>query len=69
MMKNTSMTDAAWDAMHESHCKDTRAMPFIASNPDWWVLEIFDGCGSHVNNLHALEVREKHRITAAKEEE
>jgi hypothetical protein len=43
-------------------------MPCVANNPDWWVLEIFDGHGSHVNNLHVSEVQEKHRIIAAKEE-
>jgi hypothetical protein len=68
MTENACMTDAAWNAMSESHCKGMHAMPCTKANPHWWVLEIFDGCGSHVNNLHALEVRERHKIVAVKEE-
>ena len=68
MTENAHVTNVAWSAMAESHCQGVRAMPFIKANPDWWVLEIFDGCGSHVNNLEALDVREQRRIIAVKEE-
>jgi hypothetical protein len=68
MTENAYMADIAWNAMSESHCKGVRAMPYITANPEWWVLEIFVGYGSHINNLYALEVREKHRIIAVKEE-
>lgn len=50
------MTDVAWNAMALSHSQGIREMPFIKANPQWWVIEIFDGYGSHVNNLEALEV-------------
>jgi hypothetical protein len=46
MTDNTYMTDIAWNAMSEGHCKGVRAvMPYITANPEWWVLEIFDGYG------------------------
>ena len=68
MTESAYMTDVAWNLMAESHSQGIRKMPYIKENPQWWALEIFDGYGSHVNNLKALEIREKHKILCVKEE-
>ena len=45
-----------------------RSMPFIKANPQWWVLEIFDGFGAHLLSLKALRMRWLAKILSLKEE-
>lgn len=43
-------------------------MPFIRDNPQWYVVEIFDGFGAHLNNYQALKLRMDARVISIKEE-
>lgn len=49
MTESAYMTDDAWVALTPHIVRGYHAMPFIVDNPQWWVLEILDGYGSHVN--------------------
>ena len=44
------------------------AMPYIKANPDWWVLEIFDGFGAHLLDEESLRLRWINKILSLKEE-
>lgn len=43
-------------------------MPIVKSNPQWWVLEIFDGFGAHLNSLEANQIRADNKVLSLKEE-
>ena len=43
-------------------------MPVIRENPQWWIVEIFDGFGAHQNNLLANTLRMESLILSLKEE-
>ena len=43
-------------------------MPFIRDNTDWYVPEIVDGFGAHLNNYDALKMRLDAKIIRVKEE-
>ena len=43
MTKNAFMTDAAWETMADSIIRGYRSMPYVKENPQWWMIEIFDG--------------------------
>mmetsp|Transcript_11118 Transcript_11118/g.23632 ORF Transcript_11118/g.23632 Transcript_11118/m.23632 type:complete len:101 (+) Transcript_11118:1290-1592(+) len=45
-----------------------QSMPSILDNPQWWMLEIFDGFGVHFNNLVANRLRVQAKILSLKEE-
>ena len=40
----------------------------VRDNPQWWMIEIFDGFGAHLNNLPALKKRLFDKILSLKEE-
>ena len=40
----------------------------VEANPQWWMLEIFDGLGAHLASLDAAQVRRDHNIHSLKEE-
>ena len=40
----------------------------VEANPQWWMLEIFDGFGAHLASLDAAQVRRDHKILSLKEE-
>ena len=62
------MTYEAWLEMTPKMINDTHKMTYIEWNTQWWVLEIFDGLGSHISGLLALELREVSNIFPVKEE-
>jgi hypothetical protein len=68
MTENAYMTDEAWDEIAPMAAKGIREMPVIRANPDWWVLEVFDGFGSHTSGLRAMKIRHSSKILSLKEE-
>ena len=68
MTEKAFMTEEAWLAMSPDIVKGYRAMPFIEWNPQWWVVEILDGFGAHLNNYEALKMRADAKIISIKEE-
>ena len=48
------MTKETWNEISKSIVPGIRAMPYIKANPDWWVLEIFDGFGAHLLDKESL---------------
>jgi hypothetical protein len=45
-----------------------RQLDIIKDNPDWWMLELLDGFGSHVNCHEANMHRWQHKVLSLKEE-
>ena len=45
-----------------------RELPYIKENPQWWVLELVDGFGSHITNVEANMERSNNKILSLKEE-
>ena len=68
MTPSAFMTDAAWLEIAEQRAKGIRAMPVIQDNPEWWVLDILDGYGSHFSSPEALSIYWALKIRQAKEE-
>jgi hypothetical protein len=68
MTPSAFMTDAAWVEMALGRAKGFRGLPVIRDHPDWWILEIFDGYGSHCNCPKALQMYYDHKIIEVKEE-
>ena len=62
------MTTETFEEITPKIVHGIRSMPFIKENPQWWVLEIFDGFGAHLLSLKALEFRWKNKILSLKEE-
>ena len=62
------MTNKAWHTMTPQLMEGICSMLFIRDNPDWYVLEIADGFGAHLNNYDALKMRLDANIICAKEE-
>ena len=54
--------------MAPSIVKGYRALPVVKDNPQWWMIEIFDGFGAHLTNLNALKQRADAKILSIKEE-
>ena len=54
--------------MDDSSVHRYRSIPVVSNNPEWWMLEIFDGFGAHLNNLVALKKRVINKILSLKEE-
>ena len=44
-----------------------RLMPFVSDNPQWMMLKLLDGFGSHKRVLEAYERRAKFLVISAKE--
>lgn len=68
MTPTAFMTEEAWKRMTPSLVKGLRAMPIVEANPQWWMLEIFDGFGPHLSSLAAMEIRHENKILSMKEE-
>ena len=68
MTENACMTEDCFVKMTPKLVDGYRKMPFIAENPDWWALEIFDGFGPHYSSLEAMKYRFDHKIRSAKKE-
>ena len=68
MTENAFMTDDAWKQMSPLVSSGIRGMPVVRDNPQWWVLEVFDGFGSHTSGYEAMKVRSDSKILCLKEE-
>jgi hypothetical protein len=68
MTPSAFMSDAAWLEIAEQRAKGIRAMPVIQDHPEWWVLDILDGYGSHFSSPEALAIYWALKIRQAKEE-
>ena len=44
------------------------SMPIVKQNPQWWMVEILDGFGAHMNNLYANQERSENKILILKYE-
>ena len=54
MTQNTFMTIEAWEAMTPKLCSGLRKInAIVEANPQWWMLEMFDGFGAHLASLDA----------------
>jgi hypothetical protein len=68
MTKNAYMTEEAWEEMTPSIVKEYRALPVVKDNPQWWMIEIFDGFGAHLTSVNALKQYAEAKILSIKEE-
>jgi hypothetical protein len=68
MMKNAYITEDAWEEMTPSLVDGYQSLPVICDNPQWWMIEIFDGFGVHLNNLSLMKKRADAKILSIKEE-
>jgi len=69
MTPTAFMTTESWEEMTPSIIKGLRAISAIVkANPQWWMLEIFDGFGAHLASLPALRLRYESKILCLKEE-
>ena len=57
MTENAYMTEKAWVGITKKIVDGYRQIPLIPDNPQWWMLECFDGFGSHTIKIEAMEVR------------
>ena len=57
MTENVYMTDKAWVLITKFIADGYRHIPLIWDNTQWWMLDFFDGFGSHTTNIEAMEVR------------
>ena len=51
MTPTAFMTDDAWENITPKLAKGIRDLPVICDHPEWWVIKIVDGYGSHCKNL------------------
>ena len=65
---NAFMTTSTWEEITPSIVSGLRAAPYVKENPQWWVLEIFDGFGAHLNSHYALKHRWDNKVISLKEE-
>ena len=56
-----------WLSYHQP-VKGYRRLPIFKHNPQWWMVEILDGFGAHLNNLYANQKRSENKILFLKEE-
>ena len=56
MNENAYMTDETWVEITPSIVDGYRHLPSVRDNPQWWMLELLDGFGSHTTNIEAMEV-------------
>jgi hypothetical protein len=64
------MTVDAWEIMTPNIILGLRSInKYVADNPHWWVLEIFDDFGAHLLSHKANEERFDAKILSRKEEE
>jgi hypothetical protein len=69
MTENVFMTVDAWEHMTANIILGLRNVnKYVADNPQWWVLEIFDGFGAHLLSHKANEEHFAANICSLKEE-
>ena len=68
MTEKGFMTKECWMKMTLNVIRGLRHLSYIRENPQWYVIEIFDGFGAHLNNLVALQLRHEAKILSIKEE-
>jgi hypothetical protein len=68
MTPTAFVTEEAWEEMTPFVIKGIRSMDVIKANPQWWVLEVFDGFGPHVSSYCAMKMRYESKILSLKEE-
>jgi hypothetical protein len=44
------------------------ADPIVAADPQWWMLEVFNGFGPHTSSLKSMQYCTNNNIIAVKEE-
>jgi hypothetical protein len=45
-----------------------RQMPVVRGNPQWWLLKVFDGFGSHLTGLQLMKLCNENKTLLLKEE-
>jgi hypothetical protein len=60
--------EEAWEEMTPFVIKGIRSIDSVKANPQWWVLEVFDGFGPHVSSYKAMKMRYDNKILSLKEE-
>ena len=68
MTESAFMTEECWEEMTPKYVDGYRKMPYIVDNPQWWMLEIFDGFGAHYSSLKAMKYRYDKKVLSMKEE-
>ena len=66
MTPNAYMTDKAWVLVSKAVVKGYRSMQFVHDNPQWIMLELLDGFGSHKRVLEAHGLRAKFLVLSTK---
>jgi hypothetical protein len=54
MTENAYMTEASWEELLPSLVLGYRNLSIMEDKPQWWMVEIVDKFGVHLNNLKAL---------------
>ena len=67
MTENAFMTHDAWYKATKVIVYGYNEMPVIRDNPQWSILELLDGFGSHEYESCALKMRTERNILSAKE--
>ena len=68
MTESGFMTDDAWAVIAPKMIKGIRSMDIIKGNPQWWVLKIVDGFGSHTADWKVMKLYADAKIELIKEE-
>jgi hypothetical protein len=68
MVENAYMTEDAWEEMTPYLVEGYRRFSVICDNLQWWMIEIFDRFGAHLNNLSLMNQRADAKILSIKEE-
>eukprot|EP00978_Attheya_sp_CCMP212_P031047 scaffold116016_cov35-Attheya_sp.AAC.2 len=68
MTPTAFVTEEAWEEMTPFGIKGIRSIDIIKANPQWWVLEVFDGFGPHISSYKAMKDRYDNKILSLKEE-
>jgi hypothetical protein len=50
MTPTAFVTEEAWEEMTPFVITGIRSMEIVKANPQWWVLEVFDGFGPHISS-------------------
>ena len=56
MTYNAFTKDDAWKRMSPTVSLGIRKMDMVHDNPQWWVLDFFDGFGSQTSGYEAMKV-------------
>ena len=69
MTATAFMNEKLWETMTPSVIKGLQlASSIVNANPQWWVLEVFDGFGPHTSSLSSMQIRFDNNILSLKEE-